>query len=248
MKIRCCIVSHGHSAYLTDGRLKEIRNCKSIELYVVDNLYEPLLEHYCHDHGIAYGVNENVKGFGSNNNSVFLDSAKLDSDYYLLINPDVRISTEILNNFSKRLSEDNPAIATLCMNDTNTKRRNEHIRRYPGLRAQLCSFLGFDLSHYYYSECERQRLSSVDWCCGGFMAIRTNVYHSISGFDEQFFMYMEDVDICRRVYDKTGEPVRYYHELEAEHNTAMASRKIFSKLFAHHLASVFKYYLKWGMK
>lgn len=42
----------------------------------------------------------------------------------------------------------------------------------------------------------------VDWVTGSFMLIPRKVYAEINGFDEDYFLYVEDVDLCRRIADK----------------------------------------------
>lgn len=41
-------------------------------------------------------------------------------------------------------------------------------------------------------------IKKIDWVSGGFMMVRRDVFKKLGGFDEHFFMYMEDMDICYR--------------------------------------------------
>src|SRR6185437_7182510 len=49
----------------------------------------------------------------------------------------------------------------------------------------------------------------VDWVSGCFILVRSHVLKSISGFDEQFFYYYEDMDLCRRIW-QAGHPILYF--------------------------------------
>jgi len=41
----------------------------------------------------------------------------------------------------------------------------------------------------------------VDWVQGSFLLVRTDLWHSLGGLDERYFMYVEDVDLCKRALD-----------------------------------------------
>ena len=55
-----------------------------------------------------------------------------------------------------------------------------------------------------------------DWVSGACFAIRRDVLESIGGFDERFFMYHEDMDLCRRVRER-GYDVRYDPSIQVMH-------------------------------
>ena len=52
-------------------------------------------------------------------------------------------------------------------------------------------------SEYSFSE---KKVYDVDWISGMFMLFESSLFRNIGGFDEQFFLYYEDVDICKRVH------------------------------------------------
>ena len=66
----------------------------------------------------------------------------------------------------------------------------------------------------------------------------------LKGFDERFFLYMEDADICRRIY-KSGKKILFYPKVEIIHQHQQGSSKNI-KLFIIHASSAIKYFLKWG--
>jgi hypothetical protein len=75
------------------------------------------------------------------------------------------------------------------------------------------------------------------------MMIRTSVLKSVNGFDERFFMYLEDVDLCRRI-GKLSRIV-YYPKVAIVHNYEKGSYKN-KKLLVYHIKSAMKYFNKWG--
>src|SRR5579883_530280 len=61
---------------------------------------------------------------------------------------------------------------------------------------------------YYLGALDQDKPSQVDWVTGAFFGFPREVLEGLSGFDEGFFMYYEDVDFCRRARDK-GFPVYF---------------------------------------
>ena len=78
---------------------------------------------------------------------------------------------------------------------------------------------------------------------GCFMMIRTSILKDVNGFDQRFFMYLEDVDLCRRI----GEVSRliYYPEVKIVHNYEKGSYKN-KRLLTYYVKSPIKYFNKWG--
>jgi GT2 family glycosyltransferase len=88
---------------------------------------------------------------------------------------------------------------------------------------------------------------------GSFLFCRAEALKQTGLFDERFFLYFEDTDLCRRFWQKKWKIV-YYPEAEIIHNHARASaREPWYKFFINragreHLKSWLKYLLKWGVK
>ena len=71
-----------------------------------------------------------------------------------------------------------------------------------------------------------------DWVAGMFMLFPADAYRLVNGFDERYFMYLEDVDICRRL-NKNGLRVLYSDAVEIVHDGQFASRKNLRHFFWH---------------
>ncbi len=65
--------------------------------------------------------------------------------------------------------------------------------------------------------------SEVDWVSGACMAVRREVVEEVGAFDERFFMYFEDADLCRRARE-AGWSVHYLPHVEVVHHTGASSR------------------------
>lgn len=77
---------------------------------------------------------------------------------------------------------------------------------------------------------------------GCFIFLRTDIFKKIKGFDERFFLYLEDVDLCRRVLN-FGD-ILFYPKLTIFHKFERAYKKI--KFLIIHIISAIKYFNKWG--
>jgi GT2 family glycosyltransferase len=72
-------------------------------------------------------------------------------------------------------------------------------------------------------------LRQVDWLVGCFMLIRGDVLRSVGGFDEQFFYYYEDMDLCRRIW-QAGYPIMYVPDATITHLGGQSTRGRFTPL------------------
>ena len=69
----------------------------------------------------------------------------------------------------------------------------------------------------------------VDWVSGCFILVRGDVLKSIGGFDEQFFYYYEDMDLCRRI-GQAGKPIVYVPDATITHLGGQSTKGRFSPL------------------
>jgi GT2 family glycosyltransferase len=73
---------------------------------------------------------------------------------------------------------------------------------------------------------------------------KTEFFNEVGGFDERFFMYLEDIDLCRRIRDR-GMPIILLPEVKIKHSwRESSSKRPFFTSFHHHL-SILKYFLKY---
>jgi len=92
-----------------------------------------------------------------------------------------------------------------------------------------------------------QRSQPFDWVSGGCMLVRRDAIEEVGLMDERYFMYLEDMDWCRRFWCK-GWKVWYFPEWTVEHTGERGSTSNFSlmnRLMWIHMSSFCKYFLKW---
>lgn len=221
------------------------------KLYLIDNTSQKLFQGLFNDKEIEYiAIGKNI-GFGAGHN-VVIDKIKNTSNYHLILNPDVYFEKTVIPNLIQELKNDE----TLAMIAPKVLFPNgEHqysCRRYPQLleliarRFQIFKpilkpkvFIGQyqdkDLTHPFYA----------DYLAGCFHLYKTDDYVKLNGFDERYFLYMEDVDICKKI-DKLGKRKLYFPKEEIKHVLKQGSSKDM-KLFFRHTMSALKYFYKWGL-
>jgi len=123
------------------------------------------------------------------------------SKYYLLLNSDIEVTENWLEPLYE-LIESNPNIAGVQPKILSFKKPNyfEHAgasggyldRNYfPFCRGRIFATEEADKGQY-------ESVSEVFWATGAAMLIRSDVFHSLGGFDESFFAHMEEIDLCWR--------------------------------------------------
>jgi len=70
---------------------------------------------------------------------------------------------------------------------------------------------------YFLSDWNHESIRKVDWLSGAFMLIKKEVFERIGGFDEGFFMYSEDADICLRL-SRAGFKNYYFNQYSIRHD------------------------------
>lgn len=131
-------------------------------------------------------------GFGENHNRAF-QHAK--TPFFCVINPDIRIASDIFPVLTGGL--ENPAVgvvAPLIVNGSGSV--EDSARKFPTPLKILCKLFGGCRGQDY-------QMGSVslepDWVGGMFMVFRRDTYEGLGGFDQKFFLYYEDVDLCARI-------------------------------------------------
>ena len=94
-----------------------------------------------------------------------------------------------------------------------------------------------------YRNQDLERSFYPEFMHGCFMLFKTADFKYLGGFDERYFLYMEDADICRRI-DKIEKKILFFPNVEITHQLQKGSSKSI-KLFIYHLSSAIKYFLKW---
>lgn len=245
MAVFISVVSHGHSSLIHELRsLNQL--CEEFIVVVKSNKAgDDFSDLASHDN--VYWINEAYgMGFGKNNNLVFSfckqELGMKEEDYFVVFNPDIHMETSQLSKLICLMDNEKTKVSAINLyKDKQQRVYDNSIRTFPSLLQFVKSFLGFRND----SILDKSKISErtmIDWAAGSFLAFTVEHYKSLGGFDESYFMYCEDIDICFRS-NKAGEPVVYYPQVHAYHLAKHANRKLFSKHFLWHVSSVIRFLL-----
>lgn len=190
-------------------------------------------------------VGDSNLGFGKANN---LGASHARADILFILNPDTEIINidfrEVINQF-----KNSPKLAILApkiVNIDGSLQRSAH-KKYPNWWSHLLDYnpfarvlLGkFGLNNHptLFSDIEHNNNNIVaKSVLGAAMFVCKDIFNKIGGFDERFFLYREETDLCRRVVNK-GYKIVFYPEFAVKHVSGGASKN-------SDLAEFNKYYIK----
>lgn len=247
MTLFVSVVNHNHDEMIChNSTLKELAK----EHYVILKSNTPAsdkLNKYCKENAITLIQGTQCKGFAANNNEVFEHAEKelkmKEGDYFLVLNPDVEIDNKTVNRLLKQVFIDKSSISTINLFKNKEMTIHDYsIRHFPSIFNPVKTILGIKRKDYYDKDKIKSPIT-IDWTAGSFMLFKYLTYRKLNGFDEKFFMYFEDVDICKRA-QLNKDAIIYYPQYKAIHNAQFSNRKIFSKESFYYLNSTLKYFIK----
>tara|TARA_B110000116_G_scaffold205162_1_gene180293 strand:+ start:330 stop:1094 length:765 start_codon:yes stop_codon:yes gene_type:complete len=218
-------------------------------LYLIDNTKGKIFQNIFSQQEIEYiAVGKNI-GFGAGHNLV-IDRINSNSNFHLLLNPDVNFKEAVIPNLIAELKKhENVAMIAPKVLFPDGKHQDS-CRRYP-LVSELFARRFTSLRPIFKSTVFKGQYKDIDldnsffaeFITGCFHLYKTDDFLELKGFDERYFLYMEDVDICKKI-DDLGKNKIYYPKEEIVHVLKKESSKNM-KLFFIHSVSAIKYFLKW---
>lgn len=225
--------------------------CATVDsfLYVVDNSPVALRSDFFSHPRVRYMHSGENIGFGAGHN-LAINLACQHSDLHLILNPDIRFGTDVLTALSDFFSKDAELVAAMpkvVYPDGSLQRLCKLlpnpaeliVRRFvpfASLRASMDK-------RYEMHGLSQVRPSEVPTLSGCFLMVRSRTLLAIGGFDERYFMYMEDVDLVRRLA-VVGRTL-YIPTAVVIHEYAKGSYRNL-RLLRYHVQSAIRYFNKWG--
>lgn len=218
-------------------------------IFIVDNSRMESIADFCKQyHNVTYIGSDNV-GYGAGHNKALKRVLDKEEKYHLVLNSDVYFEPDILERIVEYMDA-HEDVAQLIPNTIYPNGRLQYVcrllptpldlvfRRFMPKRIAEMRDKRFLLKEY-------RRVDEMDipFLLGSFMFFRTECFKRVGLFDKSIFMYMEDIDITRRMHKfyKTifwpGCTIVHAHKAESYKN---------KKMLKIHIKSAIQYFNKWG--
>ena len=153
-------------------------------------------------------LNKSNLGFAGGYNAALKE---IKSEYFVLLNSDVQVTGNWIEPVIKMMDADSQIAA--CQPKIRSYKQKEKFEYagaaggfidkfgYPFCRGRIFSTLEKDENQY-------NDVIEIFWATGACLFIRSQVFHQLGGFDEEFFAHMEEIDLCWRIH-KAGKKIMY---------------------------------------
>ena len=234
LNLSVIIVNYNVKYFLEQCLYSVIRACANLEaeIFVVDNNSTDGSKEYLEAKfpQIIFKWKKINDGFAKANNSVLGETK---GDHVLFLNPDTIVPEDC---FEKCLfffgTNNNCAALGVHMLDGSGKFLKESKRSFPSPATAFYKMIGFTalfpssklFAKYYEGNLPEKQTNEVDVLAGAFMMLSRQVLDKVKGFDEDYFMYGEDIDLSYRV-QKTGFKNYYFAETSIIHFKGESTQK-----------------------
>ena len=194
-------------------------------------------------------TNKSIKGFAENNN---FGVSRSSGEYIAIINPDVVLLDDCIDKLYQYFKS-NPNTGILVPKLLNPDRSIQFsVRNFISLKIFFWRLLtdGNDntsnkiIQKYLLKARDAEKTQFVDWAVGASFFMAKSFFNELNGFDEDYFLYVEDQDICLRSWKKR-RPVVYFPKAIMTHNYLKGSAR-FGKKKWYHFKSLVIFFIKHG--
>lgn len=234
--ITVSVVSHGQGR-LVEDLLKDLAVCRNVSMVVVtQNIHEDDIPCPASLQSRLRVIrNERPLGFGANHNRAF---RLCESSLFAVLNPDIRLSNDPFFQLAYALKTTHGGVVAPVVRNPDGA-LEDSARHFPTVRRLLYKFLGLSDGRM---ASESMVPYEIDWAAGMFLLFPTVRFREVGGFDEGFFLYYEDVDICSRLW-RSGRRVVLHPGVTVTHAAQRTSRKRL-RYMKWHLLSMLRYFAK----
>lgn len=234
--ITLSVVSHGQNT-LVNQLLGDIQRCcaQRVAVIVTENIPDPTpLATSALSCPVERILNSRVKGFGANHNAAF---ERCRTPFFCAVNPDIRLPSDPFSALLSNFADKTVALAGPVVRNPAGE-IEDSARRFPTPGSLLRKLFARTRRLDYPGA---RGAVQVDWIAGMFMVFRAAAFRAADGFDERYFLYYEDVDLCRRL-GRLGLRVVYDGRAEVIHDARRSSWRN-PRYLRWHLASVLRFLL-----
>ena len=219
-------------------------------LFIIDNSSNDELRDFVKDNDKVNYIHSLNLGYGSGHNVAIRKSIEMGADYHVVLNPDIYWNDNVIERLCEFMDA-NSDCGLVMPKIVYPSGETQHLcKLLPSpmdlIGRRFIPIKSYQKKHDYQYELHwtgYDSIMEVPSLSGCFMFMRCSVLKHVGGFDERYFMYAEDLDLCRRI----GEVSRtiFYPNVVVVHEYEKCSYKS-GKLLKYHVASIVKYFNKWG--
>ncbi len=249
--ITASIVTFDTNKYELLNLLNCLANNNFDKIFIIDNSLDDKIRDIIYDlSDVIYFWGHGNIGYGAGHNIAIKKAIEMGSEYHLIINPDISFADNVLREIAGYMDE-----------HSNIGLIMPQILSPVGEIQRLCKLLPTPIDligrrfipfkriverrniRYEMQKSGYDKILDVPFLSGCFMFCRTEALKKVNGFSDRYWMYCEDIDICRRIGDHYRTvyypfvSVTHAHKKESFHNR---------KMLRAHIASAIKYFNHWG--
>ncbi len=191
-------------------------------------------------------------GYGRGNNAAL---RFVQGEYLLIVNPDNTLPHDAIEKMLQALQAhpDAGIVGPALIHPDGSVRPSA--RKFPRIIDLLRKRLWPERWQADYNktmaEMQLQESVDVDWLVGACLLMKTELFRTLGGYDKRYFLFFEDIDICRRAH-ALGKKVLYLPHVRAlDRKTRLSGSTAFSLLTKKttriHLQSALQYFWKWNV-
>ena len=249
--ITCSIVTYKNNFEVLSKAMNSFLNTSlNIKLYIIDNSPNDEIKSLCTDQRVEYIFNNKNIGFGAGHNIAIEKSIELNSDYHLVLNPDIFFTEGVIEklvDFMEKNQDVGQVMPKILYPDGEIQYLckllptplNLIFRRFIPIKSIVSKMdRKYELRFSAY-----KHIMNTPYLSGCFMFFRSSTLKEIGLFDDRIFMYIEDCDLTRRIHKKYK--TYFYPKVKVYHEFAKGSHKSF-KLTLIGIHGAIMYFNKWG--
>lgn len=250
MRITASLVLYRNDPAIFESAIRSVIAAKGgAMLSIVDNSPAPLRRPLFDDPRVIYDYAGENLGFGAGHNRAFARIAA-QSDVHFIVNPDVEFGIDVLSDLCDVFAAAPDIMAAMPDIVDGEGHRQNLCKALPGPMTLIGRrFVPFASlrdaidERYEFRDLPRAGIVDIPNLSGCFLAVRSKAFAQVGGFDPRYFMYLEDIDLVRRLGDH-GRTV-YIPSTAVTHAHARGSYR-FGRLMFTHIRSAIKYFNRWG--
>ena len=189
------------------------------EIIIVNNSTEDNLDEIQKTHPGIKIINNSNSGFSAANN---LAAKHAKGEYFLFLNADTKIHQDFNDDLIKLASKDKTGAIGLGLQFEDGRFQNSFglfpsfINEYKNRKIEI-AFKNNDTEIIEARKKKFSEIKEVDWVSGAAIFINKKAFYSVNGFNENYFLYYEDIDLCFRLR-KAGFINYYFPQIEIIHH------------------------------